>query len=1119
MSISLSRRVTGLTSAVILVLGFGVALTSAAPAALAAGTSTAPSDSSIVAICADGTVTMPTGYSSPATCESMADAIAAYASTNGSVTWRLLPGEHCPFTVPQMHGNLNIVGVPWDATVSPGLASEFSGTEVQSVTITPNASGSCSLQNGADIYVGIESQYDHLQIRNLTLDGQNQAQYGYYAYEANFVLRDLLIENNSDGAWFGGWSYGGEGAEIDNTAIVKNATGVYNMGDGAITNTLIADNTTVGIYDRESSSASDALELTNDTITDNNAGISLYSSDGPDISNTILAGNHRTGSGTPSDCADNGYAVGWWASSNGKSKSNLFGASCSIANDPGSVQLPDANDTIGSVNYSGFEPFVWAPSSPQITTVSGWCSAFDQAEQARNGNCPVGALAASGPSESIGGGPSVSDLINFPSSANFDAPVGQQTAQAVQISNKLDGYVTASGASVSGPFTISQDSCTWSMMLNVLGYNDCTVTVRVSPAAATTYSGTLTIHTSAGDVNVPLTAHGVLLPPSAPQDVTMARDTSTSIAVSWNAPNSVGSGTAIASYGVLLRDDTTGAFLPVATASAAQLSASIDGAMLGHSYSATVWAVNDATSEPSAAGTASGFLFTLIDPDVTDVTNDEGTINGQTPDGQVLLSAHGSANDVQIGRYASDPLGIGSAGSTYYYLAADGSFGSGSTLTFCDVPGGATGAVKYFDPSRQAYVDVQDVSIDGDNCSEVQVGDDNNDDTFVGEPVVIFEGATTAGTETGGTPPPLLTGTKPVITDAAHSSSPTVGDTLGVTTGTWPANTTLHYAWFEDGNGVPIGSGAQLVLTAPQAEHYITVTVTGSLSGYQPSGYTSDQIGPIGAVAQPVVAGTPTISDPNPHVGESLTASSSSGWTDGATISYQWFTTATNTPIASGATLTVATGLLDDHLYVQATGSVDGMTSTTSDSATTAAVAPGTLSPQPTPSISGNVVVGSTVTAVPGTWMAGVVLSYRWYVGSTQLTSGGANPTLTIPASAVGGKLTVAVSATSLGYTSAVRTSAPATVAAATLKVGNVTITGTPKVGKTLTSHGGTWTAGTQFTYRWFANGAAIAHATASKLKLTKALRNKKIVVSITGSLAGYTTVVAKSPATAKVRK
>ncbi|MDR1791768.1 MAG: glycoside hydrolase family 3 C-terminal domain-containing protein [Propionibacteriaceae bacterium] len=81
------------------------------------------------------------------------------------------------------------------------------------------------------------------------------------------------------------------------------------------------------------------------------------------------------------------------------------------------------------------------------------------------------------------------------------------------------------------------------------------------------------------------------------------------------------------------------------------------------------------------------------------------------------------------------------------------------------------------------------------------------------------------------------------------------------------------------------------------------------------------------------------------------------------------------------------------------------------------------------------------------------------------------------------------------------------------LKAAKPAISGTAKVGKTLKVKTGAWTSGTKFKYQWLANGKKIAKATKSSLKLTKALKGKKISVKVTGSKSGYTSVTKTSAA------
>jgi hypothetical protein len=90
---------------------------------------------------------------------------------------------------------------------------------------------------------------------------------------------------------------------------------------------------------------------------------------------------------------------------------------------------------------------------------------------------------------------------------------------------------------------------------------------------------------------------------------------------------------------------------------------------------------------------------------------------------------------------------------------------------------------------------------------------------------------------------------------------------------------------------------------------------------------------------------------------------------------------------------------------------------------------------------------------------------------------------------------------------------APGVLATATPR-----ISGTPKVGKTLTAKPGSWSAGTTLRYAWYADGTVIKHQTGVRLKLAKAQRGHRITVKVTGTKAGYTTASKTSAKTGKVR-
>lgn len=78
-------------------------------------------------------------------------------------------------------------------------------------------------------------------------------------------------------------------------------------------------------------------------------------------------------------------------------------------------------------------------------------------------------------------------------------------------------------------------------------------------------------------------------------------------------------------------------------------------------------------------------------------------------------------------------------------------------------------------------------------------------------------------------------------------------------------------------------------------------------------------------------------------------------------------------------------------------------------------------------------------------------------------------------------------------------------------------VTGQARVGSVLTAHPRGWTAGTQFAYEWAADGVTIPNATGATLTVTPDLVGKRVSVAVTGSLAGYQSIVQTSAMTTPV--
>ncbi|WP_285689199.1 hypothetical protein [Actinoplanes sp. NBRC 103695] len=161
------------------------------------------------------------------------------------------------------------------------------------------------------------------------------------------------------------------------------------------------------------------------------------------------------------------------------------------------------------------------------------------------------------------------------------------------------------------------------------------------------------------------------------------------------------------------------------------------------------------------------------------------------------------------------------------------------------------------------------------------------------------------------------------------------------------------------------------------------------------------------------------------------------------------------------------------------------------------------------PTVSGSSVrVGYTVSATAGTWSpAATSVKYQWRANGAAV-SGATGSTLKIPASLAGKRLSVTVTASRTGNTATSATSA-STVAVAFGSPLRATkapkITGTAKVGRTLTVSAGTWTPSAMVhRYEWRLNGKIIKGATGRSLKLGSSLNGKRVSVTVIARSNGY---------------
>ncbi|CAN7250349.1 carboxypeptidase regulatory-like domain-containing protein [Knoellia sp. LjRoot47] len=373
----------------------------------------------------------------------------------------------------------------------------------------------------------------------------------------------------------------------------------------------------------------------------------------------------------------------------------------------------------------------------------------------------------------------------------------------------------------------------------------------------------------------------------------------------------------------------------------------------------------------------------------------------------------------------------------------------------------------------------------------------NDDTTFVATagPVTAQLGTLTA-------PTPTITGTAKV------------GSVLTANPGTWgPAPVTLAYQWKRAGVAITGATASTYTLTGSDYAKAITVTVTGTKSGYTTAAKTSAATASVAAGT--LTAPTPTISG-SKTVGVTLTAVPGTWGPAPVTLAYQWYRAGVAITGATASTYKLTTTDQGKTLTVRVTGSKTGYTTVAKTSAATTTVL-GALT-APTPTVTGTARVGYTLTSATGTWgPSPVTLTRQWFRSGVAITGATAS-TYKLTTTDMGKTITVRVTGTKSGYTSVAKTSAATATVLGVLTAPTPTVSGTVKAGYRLTAAPGTWgPSPVTLAYQWKRAGVAITGATASSYVLTGSDTGKAITVTVTGTKTGYAATAKTSAATAAV--
>ena len=377
------------------------------------------------------------------------------------------------------------------------------------------------------------------------------------------------------------------------------------------------------------------------------------------------------------------------------------------------------------------------------------------------------------------------------------------------------------------------------------------------------------------------------------------------------------------------------------------------------------------------------------------------------------------------------------------------------------------------------------------------------------------------------------------------------GERLTAQPGTWSASDVVYtYQWYSASQGspntfTPINGATSRTYDIPgrmlplpgvpgftPARYFVEVTATRQTSSRESATIGADVPTGLSVESEPFLgADTTTENRQRPQitgkaiVGETLTATDGV-WSEGGNFTYQWLADGQVVPGATTKTLQIPADLLTKTLSFRVThteGSGSSQVVIPAVSKNTAAVGKGALKNVTLPVISGDALVGKTLTADPGTWNdASPTFAYQWLANSQPIVGATTNK-LVLSDAELGKSIAVQVTASKgAAYSAGQATSAStAAVGDDPTKVVNKTkpiISGTAKVGETLATTDGTWSnQPTGFAYQWLADGTVVAGATNPTFVLTKDQRGKKMSVRVTASKTGLTTGTATSEETGAV--
>ena len=254
-----------------------------------------------------------------------------------------------------------------------------------------------------------------------------------------------------------------------------------------------------------------------------------------------------------------------------------------------------------------------------------------------------------------------------------------------------------------------------------------------------------------------------------------------------------------------------------------------------------------------------------------------------------------------------------------------------------------------------------------------------------------------------------------------------------------------------------------------------------------------------------------------PRVGAVLSASYAANYT-GTTATYKWLRDGTAIKGATSSSYRLTSTDYNTKISVTATVAKSGITKKAAKTSAAVKIAGGLLDFTTTPAVVGVPQVGTTLgveRAASGVdnGIAASSYTYQW-LREGVVIAGATKSTYKPVFADLNKALSVQVVAKLAGHRQLAVTSAAADdVIAGVFTTTTPTISGTVKVGKTLTAKPGTWNGAPSFKYAWYADGELVQFSSSSTLALTWEHEGAVITVAVTGAQQGYVKAVSATSA------